>query len=95
MSTIRFNLRGSRALINGSLAVRNDGVARVDGWLAGHVPAAAGSPTMYLTMEATAIASGLLDRQFGVRGGAEVTAPATKAQLILDHLLGRSTPRGA
>jgi hypothetical protein len=42
MSTIRFHLRGSRALINGSLAVRNDGVARVDGWLAGHVPAAAG-----------------------------------------------------
>jgi len=54
-----------------------------------------GSPTMYLTMEATAIASGLLDRQFGVRGGAEVTAPATKTQLILDHLLGRPTPRGA
>jgi hypothetical protein len=28
MSTIRFHLRGSRALINGSLAVQNDGVAR-------------------------------------------------------------------
>jgi hypothetical protein len=25
MSTIRFHLRGSRALINGSLAVQNDG----------------------------------------------------------------------
>ena len=50
---------------------------------------------MYLTMEATAIASGLPDREFGVRAGAEVTAPATKAQLILDHLLGRSMPRGA
>jgi hypothetical protein len=51
--------------------------------------------TMYLTTEAAAISSGLPDRQFGVRGGAEVTAPATKTQLILDHLLGRPTPHGA
>jgi hypothetical protein len=50
---------------------------------------------MYRTAEAAAIASGLPDRQFGVRAGAEVTAPATKTQLILDHLLGRPTPRGA
>jgi len=50
---------------------------------------------MYLTTEAAAIASGVPDRQFGVRAGAEVAARARKTRLILDHLLGRPTPRGA
>jgi hypothetical protein len=33
--------------------------------------------------------------QFGVPGGAEVAAPATKTQLIVDHFLGRPKPPGA
>jgi hypothetical protein len=33
MSSIRFHLRGSRALINGSLAIQNDGSRTASSWL--------------------------------------------------------------